>query len=367
VKDFIVSDSSQLDTMDMRPTNRSDAFPSSGIYVGIIRSVTEDDGEDFNTYVVECFNNNLQFAVICRPIFKFGGIYNFEEFNLRPWNPNKLEQNLPISADSYEYRNGDVVVVGLLNNTTSEGVIFGGLQHDARSQQIPADDIQYYSIFQGLEKQIRTDGSYKVTFNGAAVNEALLQIPPSGVPAIDPIYNPLTSGSYYGFDSNGSFIATDASTTGPQVIKINKDPASGSVILKSGQVVVEVGGNPVTGQFGAKATSVTLDALQAVNIGSKLKTNIQGTQLSLKGLQVAIGNDNVELVSALVELITELGLVIVNSPVGTCTPISTSPNWASKVIPLQVKLQLLAGSLQDAESFSLNGDDSEDLGDDISR
>jgi hypothetical protein len=363
--DYIVNDSSIL-TKDDDGLNRfPDARPPNGIHIGIVRTVEEAVDEQL-LYIIEIFMEGKQYPVACKPIFKFGGVYNYEEYNFRPWNAAGLEDNLPISADSYEYRNGDAVVVGLLNNDTREGVILGGLQHPARSQQVPNEDIQYYSVFQGLEKQIRTDGSYKVTFNGAATNEATLEVPPTGVTAIDPIYNPLTAGSYYGFDSEGSFVATDAGQITTQTIKIFKDSTgNGSIILKSGQVEVEIGGSIATGQFGAKASSITLDALQAVNIGSKLKTNIQGTQLSLKGLQVAIGNDNVELVSALVELITELGLVIVNSPVGTCTPISTSPNWASKVIPLQVKLQLLAGSLEDAESFSLNGDDSEDIGDDI--
>jgi hypothetical protein len=363
---YIVSDSSMVSQFDSMYEAARPIESVSGLMVGVVTSKTNALDEDHMMYVVECQVDGKQLPIACKVLSRFGGVYNYEEYNLRPWNALDVSDlPNPIAADSLEYRNGDVVVVGILGVDGRSGIILGGLKHYAREHKIPRDDIQYYSIFQGLETQIRDDGSYKVTFKGKPINEKLLELPPIPTKAIDPIYNPIISGSYYGFDASGSFIATDASTLGPQMIKIFKDVASGSIILKSGQSVVEIGGNPALGQFGAKANTITLDALQAVNIGSKLNMNLQGTLLSIKGLQIAIGNDTVELVNALVELITELGQVIVNSPVGTCTPIATSPNWAAKVIPLQVKLMTLMSSPQDAEAFELKGDDSEDLGDDI--
>lgn len=361
--DYIIEDSSQQINEDFG--NSYALSPNeNGIRVGIVRRVLIMPDESIG-YQVEMFVNGKQIPVPCKPITRFGGVYNYEEFNLRPWDPNKLDENLSISADSYEYRAGDVVVVGLLGNDDREGVIFGGLNHPARSQKITDTDIQYYSIFNGLEKQIRADGSYKVTFNGAATTEKKLSAPVSDAPIIEPVYNPSIAGSYYGFDTTGSFVITDSNPVSEQMVKVFKDASSGSIILKSGQAVVELGGSAATGQFGAKASSITLDALQSVDVTSKLKMNVKGTQVSIKGVQVAIGNDTVELVSALVELIAELGQVVVNSPVGTCTPVATSPNWAAKVIPLQVKLQTLAGSLEDPEPFELKGDDSSDIGEDL--
>ena len=364
IEDYIVEDSSQMIEEDF---GASFALSPSenGIRMGIVRRIFKMPDESIG-YQVEIFVNGKQIPVSCKPITRFGGVYNYEEFNLRPWDPKKIDENLfPVSTDSYEYRSGDVVVVGLLGNDDREGVIFGGLNHPARAQKITDSDIQYYSVFNGLEKQIRADGSYKVIFNGAATNAAVLSVPVTGAPIIEPIYNPVTAGSYYGFDSNGSFVITDSNPVSEQMVKIFKNQSSGSIILKSGRSLVELGGNAATGQFAASASSITLDALQSVNVSSKLKMNLKGTQLSIKGLQVAIGNDTVELVSALVELITELGQVIVTSPVGTCTPVASSPNWAAKVIPLQVKLQTLAGSLEDPESFELKGDDSSDIGEDL--
>lgn len=360
--DLIVSDI----TMDEHyfPGAQGISKKENGIRVGIVRRITETvEGEI--AYSVELQVNGKQVPVVCTVMSRFGGVYNFEEFNVRPWDKQELDAHLPVSAGELAYRAGDVVVVGLLGGSFYDGIILGGLKHPAREQKIVDDSIQYYSIFNGLEKQIRADGSYKVTFKGAPVNEKLLEAPPTGTAPVSPAYNPLIAESYYGFDANGSFIVTDSAPAGPQMIKVFKDQSSGSIILKSGQSTVELGGNPAIGQFGAKAANITLESQQALNMSSLLKTNIQGTQVSIKGLQVAIGNDTIELVDALITLITELGNVVVTSPVGTCTPIATSPNWASAVIPLMVKLTTLKSSPQDADPFELKGDDSEDIGEDI--
>jgi len=353
--DYIVRDSSVLPDVDARVLVE---HRDPSIRIGIVREEREtSDGGIL--YIVEVLVNGKQVPVGCVPMTRFGGAHNFEEYSLRPWlNGFPSGLLLPASADQYKGRAGDVVVVAYLNGQSREGVILGGLSHNGRKPVLKKGKIAYLSEFNGLETSITDDGSYKVTFKGyAPTNDAALKIPPFGSDVPAPLYNPLTGGSYFGFSNNGSFVASD----GSQLMKIHKNIATGSIILKSGSSQIELGGNPALGNFSVKTGKVVMESTTTASIKSTVGLALQSLQVSIKGTQIAIGSDQFELIDGLIQLIDALGSLIVTSPVGTCTPLMAAPTWAAKVLPLKIKMTLVKGSLKDADSFSLSGDDSAEI------
>lgn len=347
--DYIVRDSSLLpNRSSFKAVNDRD----HSIRVGIVRE--SQDTTTGTVYTVELAVNGKMLMVSCYQMVKFGGVHNFEEYGVRKWASSPAFTTLPTASDKYETRAGDMVVVAFIAGDSREGVILGSLKHYARKQKLKRDDIAYLSEFNGLETSIKIDGSYKITFKGySPADETILKLPPSGKKIEEPKYNPLIGGSYFGFSKNGSWIASDKS----QFIKINKDVAKGSIIIKSGSCQVEIGGNPAIGAFGVKAGKAVIDAATTASIKAKTSLAIQALQVSLKGTKVAIGNDQIELFDGLVQLIDALGSLAVTSPVGTCTPLMSAPTWASKVEPLKLKLTAIKGSLKDGDSFELAGND----------
>jgi hypothetical protein len=347
--DYIVRDSSVLpDMRSIAATLEQD----TSIRVGIIRE--EQETKTGTIYVVEVLIDGKMVLVGCVPMVRFGGAHNFEEYKMRGWLATAAGALSPTAGAQYKARSGDVVVIAYLNGKSREGVILGGLNHNSRKPKLEMGTIGYLSEFNGLETSIKDDGSYKVTFKGyAPTNDAALKLPPTGVDVLPPVYNPLTGGSYYGFNSGGSFIASD----GSQTIKIYKNIATGSIILKSGSSQIELGGNPAIGNFSVQSGKGVMDFQTTASIKSTVGLALQSLQVSIKGTQVAIGNDQFELFDGLIQLIDALGSLVVTSPVGTCTPLMSAPTWAAQVLPLKIKLSLVKGSLKDADSFSLSGDD----------
>lgn len=347
--DYIVRDSSILPDRESLSAVRG---TDSSIKVGIVREASET--ERGIIYAVEVAVDGKMILVGCTQMVKFGGAHNFEEYGVRGWAASTAYTQLPTAFSEYKTRPGDVVIVAFLNGKSKEGIILGSILHYSRKNKLKKDDIAYLSEFNGVETSIKVDGSYKVTFKGyTPADEALLKVPPTGVDVQAPIYNPLTGGSYFGFSSNGSFVASDKS----QFIKISKNIVSGSIILKSGTTQVEIGGNPAIGNFSVKAGKTVIDTTTTASIKSTVGMSLQSLQMSIKGTKMAIGNDTFELFDGLVQLIDALGSLVVTSPVGTCTPLMAAPTWAAQVLPLKIKLSIIKGSLKDADSFELKGDD----------
>jgi hypothetical protein len=347
--DYIVRDSSILPNQ-----HAFSAFMDrdTSIRIGIVRE--EKEVKAGNTvYMVEVLVDGKVVIVSCVNMVRFGGAHNFEEYKLRPWLATAAGLLSPAAGAEYKARSGDVVVVAYLNGKSREGVILGGLDHSSRKPVLKKGDIGYLSEFNGLETSIASDGSYKVTFKGyAPINDPTLKIPPTGIDVLPPVYNPLTGGSYYGFSSTGSFVVSD----GSQFMKIHKNKITGSIILKSGSSQIELGGNPILGAFQVTSNKVVIESTVATSIKS-VDLALQAVRVSVKGIKIAIGNDQFELFDGLIKLIDALGSLVVTSPVGTCTPLKSAPTWAAKVLPLKIKLNLVKGSLKDADSFSLSGDD----------
>lgn len=355
--DYSVRDSSILQDFDSVSAIRS---KDTSIRLGIVREerIMNDDS---TRYVVEVFVNGRQVPVSCVTLSRFGGAHNFEEYKLRPWLKVKSGTLPPGTADKYALRSGDTVVVAFLDGNAREGVILGGVKHGSRAETTTPGKIQYHSRFNGIETQISSDGSYKVLFNGLPVNDALLNVP-LGTQVPPPVFNPLIAGSYYGFDSSGNFVVSDG---GDSYMKIYKSSTTRALIAVSGGNKLELGGNLIKSTTSLKTDEIKLEASLNASLKANANINIQGLQTSIKTLQVAIGNDQFELIDGLIKLIDAIGTLVIMSPYGTCFPVATAPTWASKVIPIRIGLQLIKGSVKDASSADFSGDDSPDIGGDI--
>lgn len=354
--DYCVRDSSIL------PDYRSLAVldsKDSCVRIGIVRQENKLVG-DIDGYLVEVQLDGRQIPVICQQLVKFGGPHNFEEFKYRPWSRKvPSTANSPLSASTYDLRSGDVVLVAFINGKSREGVILGALQHPSRKVILKSDQIEYASRYNGLETQIRKDGSYRVVFNGLPLNDTLLDAPP-GVPLIEAKFNPLTSGSFFGFDSDGSYIASD----GSQYLKMKKSIASGSIVLVSGKNRIDLGGNKALGTMGLKTDSLVTDS-KKTSIKSALSYKVETLSASIKATKMAIGSSQFELFDGLSQLIDAIGSIVITSPTGTCAPIQTSPQWVSKIIPLQIKIKSMIGSLESADSLSPSDEGDVSLGDSV--
>lgn len=312
------------------------------IRVGMVRQMKETPSGDVK-YIVDVASGGRQIPVSCTMMTKFGGVHNYEDYVLRPWAKSFPTAFLPggSSVSQYNLRSGDVVLVAYLEGQAREGVILGGLAHPARSKQVSAGDIEYNSKFNGIEKIITKNGSYKTLFHGAAINDALLDIPPTGADVPEPIYNPLAEGSYYGFSSSGSFIASDGNQ---QFLKIGKDNFQTTIVSGTASLTL----NALGGIVNIRGTQLAVDSqlyfIKAAVIGADT------TVFSVKAVQVAIGNDQIELVDGLLQLIDAIGSLTITSPVGLCTPFQAAPQWAASVLPLKIKLTTLKGALQDPGS-----------------
>lgn len=317
----------------------------SSVRVGIVRKSIEVEGVG-TKYLVEVFLGGNQVPVSCVPLNRFNSPYNFEEIRLKVWERGPAAPGFlpPGTASTYDMRDGETVVVAFLNGNAREGVILGSIKHPSRETETEEESLSYYSIYNGLETTIDEDGAYTVTFRGAPLNDSL-PVPPGLTEVADAEYNPAIEGSFFGFDSSGSFTVDCSNNAGDNKIEITRDPTGGTMTITSGQNVISIAGTPAQGELTVTTGKLALETFEA-SIKTQTAFKVEATTaVSIKGLQVAIGNDTIELIDGLLQIIDGLGQVTVTSPTGTCTPIMTSPQWVSNIVPLIVKLNTLKGSL----------------------
>jgi len=306
--------------------------------VGCVREVKQTpDGTVL--YVVECSIGGNQVPINCLLMSRWGGAHNYEEYRLRSW-ANKVPDpsKIPSTESSYKYRSGDVVIVGFLNGKGREGIILGGIRHAARDFKLQ-ENVEYLSIFNGLEKKVDAKGAYTVTFKGKAINDEKLDIPGEKVP--EPEYNEEIAGSFFGFDETGGFTIDDNQSSS---IKIVKNADSPSLTITSGQNVITLSGSSDEGTTTVETTTLSFTSTSATFESAEV-FSVDAGDLKLKGSTVALGNDSFELIEGLIELLDGIGSLVITSPVGTCTPVMAAPQWASKIIPIKTKLETLKGSL----------------------
>jgi len=326
---------------------------STTLQIAIIREM-KVDVSGRTKYVVEVHGAGRAFGMECVQLAKFSGIHNFEEFNLRPWlkSPAAAVAAGVKGAGDYSFRSGDVVLVAELGGTSREGVIIGGISHPGREPKIQEEGIAYMSCFQGLETSITEDGCYKVTYNGAPINSALLEAPPTGASLPEPSYNPTTAGSYFLFDDKGSYTIADDNG---QIIKMKKQ--TGNIVIVSGDRRIELGDADSSGlnQEGLNLFSdyIYMTADVEMNIYVDLNYNLTADTISIGATQIAIGNSDWELFDQIEQFIDILAEVtLIDSQGGPTLPFMMSPEW-SKIEEWKSKMcSGIKGEITEVEPLS---------------
>ena len=307
----------------------------NSVRIGMVRLQKKQPDGTYH-YIVEVFKDGNQIPVSCTVLTRFGGVYNYEEYDIRGWQKIKVGGKMPPStASTYDLRSGDTVLVAFLDGKSREGVILGGLTHAGRQELLSETDNVYMSSFYGIEEQIKEDGSYTKTFNGAPVN--LPEIDKAlGQPIPPPRYDTMIAGSSYSFESDGSFTVTD----GTQIIKIDKSAPNINISSSNSNIKLDNS----SAQINSKDIGVIAE--KDINLEATMNLISTSRNLSLKANKIAIGNDSFELIDGLIKLINNFGNLVINSPTGTCQPFNTAPTWATDVQPLVQKLQQLKTSLK---------------------
>lgn len=315
-----------------------------GVRIGIVRDIIpnlDDEDKKEVIHIVNVQYYGREVTMGCTMVSRFGGPHNFEEWTPRNWAKFPIDSLDPSSAGGHEYRAGDRVLVVALDGDFRQGVILGALRHPSRSRLTPEGEIAYLSRFNGLDTEIRQDGTYKVTWRGLPTNDEALDTPPDGSEIVPPEFDEALSGSYYGFDNTGSYTVAD---NNGQLIKIVKSEEGGTMAIVSGATRIDLGDEIAT--ITSAAVNISSDAVQ---IKGSESVFIDGAEVSLNG-KISIGSGSVELLETLAKLVDALGDIVVTSPVGTCTPIKAAPTW-SAVEELKGKIeQITGGGPQEVEA-----------------
>jgi len=206
------------------------------IKVGTVRELVYSSEKNQTKYIVETIDRGRLVPITCTILVKFGGLYNYEEFNLRGFDPGSSN----VSYGNLKCVAGDTVLVACINGQILEGVIIGALSHLGRKEILPADgSISYIKEFNGIQEVINSSGEYRVTFKGIPTNISALNSPPSENSLYpEPEYNYEIGSSFYQFDKNGSYFLTDNSTTGPQYLMLDKE--QNKIFIGSGKTLLTI-------------------------------------------------------------------------------------------------------------------------------
>lgn len=330
-QDLIVKDSSIV----RNPSGHVDNG-NGQIRVGIIREENFDSNSKTFFYLVETISRGRVVMMHCRQMSKFGGPYNFEEWNPLP---NEIISKTPIPSN-YKTRAGDVVIVAPIDGQHLDGVILGSLRHPSREPRIKPDEIAYISEFNGLETTIDNDGAFKIKFQGVPTTLSAISKAPPGIPIVPPIYNPISSGTFLTIDKDGSFELSDANAVLPQSFKIDKP--GGTFTITSGNVKVKI--DKVSQKLSIENIDTQIKSTKSIKMET-LDAELKATKsIKISAAQVAIGGNGIELIDTLIQMVDALGSLVVNSPQGPCTPLQVAPTW-SQVVALKTKLSTIKGSL----------------------
>ena len=284
---------------DQRAITRKDPY----LRLGIVKRVSRDSVTSEIKYLVEVRDQNDGIELNASMLRRFGGVFNYEDVVMQGYKIS----DLPDPTNDFQAKAGDTVLVAFMNGESREAVIIGGISHPGRTSVLPvANGPQYLSEFNGVETSINNNGEYTLTFKGVPTNIALLSNTPSAkIPA--PTYDTSVGSTYMKFDKTGGWEISDNASGGPQNIHIDK------------------AGKKIETNAGTWSVNAT-------------------TAASIKSPTVAFGKEGIELLDELSQLIDALGQVTPISPVGSCTPLMSTPQW-SQVTAIQSKIKEITGSL----------------------
>lgn len=264
------------------------------IKIGMVRGVRFSEEDSTLLYDVEIWSHGTFVTTYCKPMVRFGGIYNYEEYIQRPYVPG--ENNA--SQGSFQFKAGDQVVVAYLGGDAREGLILGGIKHLGRSDAIDfeQDSISYISVFNGIETTIDKDGQFTQTFKGQPTNLEQLLNSPDGSEIEKPIYNKEIGGSYYQWDKTGSFMLTDNAQEKP--ISFHIDKPNGKLNINVGDTSLKIDKNSDTISIKNKVTSwdssdsIELNT-QKMSIVASSELNIQANNINITGTTSHTGDISV--------------------------------------------------------------------------
>jgi len=285
VDEYIIDDSSLIG-------NPADYIQKDySIRVGVVRQHVYYSKSQETRYIVEVWKNNRIYPMTCIRSSKFGGLYNYEEFNLRGFEVGES----PSSDGNFKVIPGDMVLVAASSGDSREGIIIGSLNHYGRDEILPPNgDIAYISEFNGIQTMINKDGEYRVTFKGIQENIDKLKEPPNGEPYPVAQHNNDVGFSYYQFNKEGSYLLTDnANDELPQSIFVDKP--NGKIIVTSGKTMLTINKEEESYEIVNKKT--TFNSEEEWNLNTK-KTVIksedlidaEATDIKTKGEWVQEGN-----------------------------------------------------------------------------
>lgn len=267
LKEYIIDDSSR------HPNRASLIGKEYSIRVGMVRDrIYVQKGRE-TKYIVEVWKENKLYPMTCTRTSRFGGLYNFEEYNYRGFKAG--EDNA--SLGNFQFIPGDQVIVAAMNGESREGIILGCIKHRGRDEVLPSVDneIAYISEFNGLQTAINKSGEYRVTFKGCPTNIKNLENAPTGSEYEQPKYDLEKGYSYYEFDKDGSFMLTDNSNDeNPQYIRVDKP--SGKIEIVSGKTSFVI--DKAVESYTITNKSTTFEAADDWNLNTKA-TTIKSTDI----------------------------------------------------------------------------------------
>lgn len=267
VREYIIDDSSR------HKNPNSMVGKDYSIRVGMVREHVFLNNSKQTRYVVEVWKNNKLFPMTCIRTSRFGGLYNYEEYNHKGFNAGKDN----VGLGSFTIVPGDMVIVAAADGESREGIILGCVNHYGRDELLSHNgDIAYISEFNGIQESINKDGEYKRVFKGIPTNIAKLNEAPTGKKYPDAEYDTTIGSSYYEFDKTGSFTLTDNSTSGKQTIKIDKPNGKIHVISGDTSLVIDKSAKSYTiindstsfsstNSFSIKTKATTIDSSDSIN------------------------------------------------------------------------------------------------------
>lgn len=293
----------------------------STIHIGTVRSEFVNSFDQAR-YIVETSIKGQVIPIACSVMVKFGGVQNYEEFTMRSYR--KAIASIPGSTDpaimSADLKVGDNVVVACLQGNAREGIILGGLGHPARKEILKSGELAYASEFNGIEHTISKTGAYRTTFKAPIM--ALLDTAVPGTPILPQQVNPVIGGTYSEFSDDGSWTVNDNRS---QFIKIDK--SANKTVIKSGNI------------------TMTLDAISNLTSLKTLDLKVEAVKnVSIKGLQLAIGSSSFEVFDGLIKLIDMIGAIVPISPFGPCNSLNTTAAWP-QIEQIKAMITLTKGSL----------------------
>jgi hypothetical protein len=110
-----------------------------------------------------------------------GGIGDYLEKTFRPQTKKKKNQKTIDNID----QDGAQVLIACLNGASEKAIILSAIKHAARKTKLTGKGPQMFGSFNGIDIQVETDGSCRLTFNGATDNEGKPLDPKQGITTVD--------------------------------------------------------------------------------------------------------------------------------------------------------------------------------------